>query len=155
MGFETWTCNNPPLCYVFYMVHYLKYYNAFTNFAHGSSVYFPQNHMFCVTICSVLACKWCRWKHKLSMHIFHIYAQLKHPDIRTPAYPCLSQWQHWRQARDWDISGCGGSGRLIREMKLDCEEGWEERTRKDKTEWGFERRGEKKSKKKESDKPWS
>lgn len=36
-------------------------------------------------------------------------------------------------------------------MKLDWEEGWEERTRKDKTEWG----SEKKSKKRESDKPLS
>lgn len=30
-------------------------------------------------------------KHKLSTYIFHIYAQLKHPDMHTPAYPCLSQ----------------------------------------------------------------
>lgn len=59
-----------------------------------------------------------------------------------------------KRASDWDISGCGGSGRLIREMKLDWEEGWEERTRKDKTEWGSERQ-EKKKRKRKSDKPLS
>lgn len=72
-----------------------------TTFAHGSSLFIPQNHMFCFKICSVLACKWCSWKHKLSMHIFHIFAQLKHPDIHTASYPCLSQWQRWREASKW------------------------------------------------------
>lgn len=57
-------------------------------------------------------------------------------------------------ASDWDISGCGGSGRLIREMKLDWEEGWEERTRKDNRvgEWETEKKSKKK---RESDKPLS
>lgn len=84
----------------------------------------------------------------------HNYNTLTYTQPLTHA--CHSGSVGGKLASDWDISGCGGSGRLIREMKLDWEEGWEERTRKDKTEWGCERQGEKKSKKKkESDKPWS
>lgn len=57
-------------------------------------------------------------------------------------------------ASDWDVSGCGVSGRLIREMKLDWEEGWEERTRKDKTVRGSERQ-EKGKRSGKATSPWA
>lgn len=101
------------------------------------------------------------------MHLFHIYAQQQGYPLclslsltHTHIHSCLPMLGHsgsvgGKLPSDWDISGCGGSGRLIREMKLDWEEGWGERTRKDKTEWGCEGQKKRSKKKRENDKPLS
>lgn len=114
-------------------------------------LFIPQNHRFGFKICSMLACKWCGRKHKLCMHPY-LCTTTKIPSHTHTLTHAWWQWQRWR---DWDISGCGGSGSLIREMKLDWEEGWEERTRKDKTERGQWETEKKSKKKRESDKPLS